>query len=81
MGKREGRVSVNVRVRGSRLSKNQFEAEDFGGNFQFILHAGVKFKFSRGLRIGYRFQNMSNASMYSENPGLDLSVIEIGHGF
>ena len=81
IGKTEGLASLNAGVRGSLLSASQFEAEDFGGNFQFILHAGVKFKLNRNLRIGYRFQHMSNARIYSENPGLDLSVIEIGYGF
>jgi hypothetical protein len=31
--------------------------------------------------VGYRFQHMSNASIYNRNPGLELHLLELSYRF
>jgi hypothetical protein len=66
------RFWLDVGMRASLLTKHKFSNKNFGQNFQFISHLGVKYNINRNLSIGYRFQHMSNAGMNSSNPGLDL---------
>jgi hypothetical protein len=63
------------------LSKHEFGQEDFGGPVQFVSHVGISFKLAANLGVGYRFQHMSNASIYDRNPGLELHVFELSFWF
>ncbi len=81
LGKNEGRLLFDIGTRGSILSKSEFEAEDFGGAFEFILHVGLRFHLNQSLRVGSRLQHMSNANIHDKNPGLNLWVIDVGYNF
>ena len=81
LGKNENRLQFDIGTRSSILSKSGFEAEDFGGAFEFILHVGLRFHLTRNLRIGSRLQHMSNANIHDKNPGLNLWVIDVGYNF
>ena len=63
------------------LSEHQFGQENFGGPVQFVSHVEISFKLSANLGVGYRFQHMSNASIYKRNPGLELHVLELSYLF
>ena len=63
------------------LSEATFGDEDFGESFQFTSAVGVNYNFLRSMTIGYRFQHMSNAGISSENPGLNMHMIELGYRF
>jgi hypothetical protein len=63
------------------LSEHRFGRENFGGPIQFISHVGIGFKLSSNLGVGYRFQHMSNASIYKRNPGLELHMLELSYFF
>lgn len=75
------RISLNGGVGGALLSERRFEKIDFGGNFQFRLHAGADVNFTRRISAGYRFQHMSNANTFETNPGLNLHMIEFAYRF
>jgi hypothetical protein len=83
---------LNLKAFGNRLvvwgginptytSEDTFGDEDFGGSFQFTSHIGISFRPIRPLSIGYRFQHMSNAGIYSENPGLNLHMLGLAYYF
>jgi len=63
------------------LSQHEFGRENFGGPIQFVSHAGITFKLGANLGVGYRFQHMSNASIYKRNPGLELHLLELSYFF
>jgi len=63
------------------LSRDKFPARDFGIPFQFTSYLGVDWNVSRHVRLGYRFQHMSNAHLGSPNPGLNMNVITASYSF
>jgi hypothetical protein len=63
------------------LSRGEFGSKDLGGLFQFTTHAGLNWDFAPHLRVGYRFQHMSNAGIRSPNPGLNLHVFAVSYLF
>ena len=65
----------------SLLSQEQFGSRDFGTVLQFSSHAGLNFDFGKHVRLGYRFQHMSNAHLSDYNPGLNLHLFGISYRF
>ncbi len=69
---------------GSRLtylSIDDFGPQDFGGPFQFTSEIGVSYLVCPAFKVGYQFQHMSNAGMYSPNPGLEMHMVEVAYRF
>jgi len=62
------------------LSDYRFGDDDLGGSFQFSSHVGLALHW-RKTTWGYRFQHISNAGIYDENPGLDLHFFSFGFRF
>jgi len=58
------------------LSENVYGDHDLGGPFQFTSHVGFGFRVIDHLGIGYRFQHMSDAGIYNNNPGLNMHMLE-----
>ena len=77
----ESRLAIWGGINPTLISKDTFGDEDFGGSFQFTSHIGISFRPIRPLSIGYRFQHMSNAGIYSHNPGLNLHMLELAYFF
>lgn len=75
------RISLNGGVGAALLSQRRFEKINFGGNFQFRLHAGADVNVTRRISAGYRFQHMSNANTFETNPGLNLHMAELAYRF
>ena|SRR5258708_6001543 len=71
----EGGVSV------TGISRDQFGSKDLGSLFQFTSHVGLNWDFAPHLRLGYRFQHMSNAGIREPNPGLNLHMVAISYLF
>jgi len=76
-----GLILLDGGISAALLSEHQFGREDFGGPIQFVSHVGISFKLGANLGVGYRFQHMSNASIYNQNPGLELHVLELSYFF
>lgn len=81
LGLARERISLNGGVGAALLSERRFEKINFGGNFQFRLHAGADVNVNRRVTAGYRFQHMSNANTFETNPGLNLHMVELAYRF
>jgi hypothetical protein len=62
------------------LTNHDFGQTNLGGTFQFTHH------FSAGFQGGHwvlaaRFQHMSNAHIYKNNPGVDLRMLQLDYRF
>jgi hypothetical protein len=69
---------------GSRLtliSEQKFGDKNLGGAVQFTTHGGVSFNVGSHLTLGYRFQHISNAHLYEQNPGINSNMLEVGFRF
>ena len=77
----DNRLVVLGGINPTFISEDTFGDEDFGGPFQFTSHIGISLRPIRPLSIGYRFQHMSNAGIYSKNPGLNLHMLEVAYYF
>jgi hypothetical protein len=75
------RVTVDIGVGGALLSKWKFPGQNVGGPFQFIGHGGLLFHLPLNLLAGYRFHHMSDATIYGNNRGVDLHMLEVRYRF
>ena len=71
----EGGVSL------TGLSRDEFGSKDLSSLFQFTSHIGLNWDFAEHLRVGYRFQHMSNAGIHEPNLGLNLHVFAVSYLF
>ena len=74
-------ISFDAGVVPTGLSRHDFQTKDLGSYFQFTSYAGVNGELSSRLRIGYRFQHLSNAGLGWINPGLNLHMLAISYKF
>ena len=71
-------LGVSVAV----LSRDRIGNRDVNGYAQFVSHAGVNYRFSDTLGLGYRFQHMSNAGLNGgRNPGINLHMFGLSWYF
>lgn len=73
-------VEIEVGFRPVWLSDHEYGDDDFGGGLLFASHIGLALHL-RPFVVGYRFQHMSNAGLYAENPGINLHLFGIGAHF
>jgi hypothetical protein len=77
-GNRDGKFALDMGAGGAVLSRHQFGAQDFGGNFQFALTAGISIPFFKRLALGYRFLHYSDAGLIGpDTTGADLHMLEL----
>jgi len=62
-------------------SEHAFPDRNLGGPFQFTTHVGVNWEVTAHVRLGYRFQHMSNADIYTLNPGLNMHMLALSYLF
>ncbi len=70
-------VSIWVGLSPTYISEHEFGVEDLGGAFQFTTHVRLDLNIKKHLSVGYRFQHMSNADIYTANPGVNLHMLEL----
>ena len=63
------------------ISRDQFGDKDIGSIFQFTTYGGINWDITRHLRLGYRFQHMSNAGLSPHNPGLNFHIAALSYVF
>ena len=63
------------------ISRPDFGTKQLGTNAQFTTHAGVGWDVLPWLRVGYRFQHMSNGGLGKQNPGLNLHMVGVSYVF
>lgn len=62
------------------LSDDVVGQYNFGGYIQFALHAGIHFRLTDNLYLGYRFFHISDAGIFDGN-GLNRHLLELGYAF
>jgi hypothetical protein len=75
------KIDIPMGVNATIISDHTFGDEDFGGPFQFTSHIGLDYYFTRHFMMGYRLQHMSNAGIYSPNPGVNIHMLAVGYRF
>jgi hypothetical protein len=80
-GKRGFPLSLEGGISPTLLSRHRYGSVDFGGELQFTSYLGVDLDVWRHVRLGYRFQHMSNAGLAQPNPGLNLNMIALSYVF
>jgi hypothetical protein len=63
------------------LTRRSFREENYGSAMQFTSSAGLEWNVTGRYELGYRFQHMSNGSLGSPNPGLNLHMFGIFRRF
>ncbi len=74
-------VAFDFGVGGALLSTWKFPGQNVGGPFQFIAHGGFLLHLPWNLMAGYRFHHMSDATIYGNNRGVDLHMLEMRYRF
>ena len=75
------RIVLDIGVSPTFMNRHEFGEQSFGKALQFTSHASIDVEVVINLRVGYRFQHMSNASLSSINPGLDLHMLAVSYRF
>lgn len=75
-----GPVELEVGFRPAWLTDHHYGDDDYGGDLQFLSHAGIALCLPR-FTLSYRYLHMSNAGLYSENDGLNLHLFGLGARF
>jgi len=63
------------------MTRYRFGDKDLGGPFQFTTHVGLSWEATRHLRLGYRYEHMSNAGLERPNPGVNLHTFACSYVF
>lgn len=63
------------------MSRYKYGDEDLGGAFQFASHIGLEYRFLERLSGFARLQHISNAGIYSKNPGVNLMAFGLRYAF
>ena len=63
------------------LSRYDFPGKDLGSSLQFTSHVGMNADVSTRIRLGYRFEHMSNGGFSTPNPGLNLNIFAVSYLF
>ncbi|MFQ5992464.1 MAG: acyloxyacyl hydrolase, partial [Nitrospiraceae bacterium] len=82
LGRERGRIILDIGVGIALLSNDTFGTHDFGGPFQFTADIGITALLLRHVGVGYRFQHMSDATIYgSDGRGMDSHILELSYRF
>lgn len=74
-------LSLEAGVSPTLLSRSDFKTKDFGIPFQFTTHGGLNWDITSRIRLSYRLQHMSNASLGQHNPGLNMHMFGLSYLF
>jgi hypothetical protein len=80
--KGQWRLALDGGMAPALLSRHRFgKTDNLGGHFQICSHAGLTYLVHRRLTVGYQWQHLSNASVYSLNPGIDFHSLQLAYLF
>ena len=80
--KEQWRLALDGGIGPALLSRYRFgETDNLGGHFQFYSHAGLTYLVRRNLTVGYQWQHLSNAGIYSPNPGINFHSLQLAYLF
>ena len=82
LGDKKERISLEAGGGIALLSDYKFGSQNLGGPFQFVWDIGLRLGLYKGLRLGYNFQHISDATIYGNGSrGYDVNMVEIGYRF
>ena len=70
-------LAIEVGVSPTLIGRHEFVGRDLGRALQFTSHVGIAVLAGKRLRLGYRFQHISNARLARPNPGLNMHMFSI----
>lgn len=78
-----GESPNNIRIggQGTLMSRYEYSREDFGEAFQFTTYIGMDYQLLDQINVTARFRHMSNAGIYSKNPGVNFVMIGLRYCF
>jgi lipid A 3-O-deacylase len=71
--------TIEAGISPTLVSEHEFGKADFGGKFQFTSFIGLNSRLDERTAATFRVQHMSNASIYSSNPGLNQIMLGINY--
>lgn len=77
----ESPLEIRFGGAGTLMSRYEYGDEDFGGAFQFTTYIGLDYRILERLNAMARVQHMSNAGIYSTNPGVNFVMLGLCYAF
>ncbi|MFA3782882.1 acyloxyacyl hydrolase [Melioribacteraceae bacterium 4301-Me] len=71
------KILFTAGINPSIMTNHSFSNLELGGSFNFISHIALMVKPFSKIGIAYRFEHISNASLYETNPGVNIHFLEI----
>jgi hypothetical protein len=81
LGRDQFPISLEAGVSPTIISRYEFATRDLGSLYQFTSHVGLNVDIISHLRLGYRFQHMSNGGLSQPNSGLNLHLFGVSYVF
>ena len=76
-----GILFLTAGARAGLMSDHSYGKADLGGPFTFETDVGISAAVGRYVSAGYRWQHLSNAGVYSQNPSVNLHALDITYRF
>jgi hypothetical protein len=81
-GRKDQLISVDIGIGGALVTPYHYQAQNFGGVFQWVWTFGATSRFAGPFGAGYHFQHFSDAGMYgSDARGVDMHLFELIYWF
>jgi hypothetical protein len=82
LGRKDGLISIDIGIGGALVTPYNFQAQNFGGVFQWVWTFGATSRLVGPFGAGYHFQHFSDAGMYgSDARGVDMHLFELIYWF
>ncbi len=81
-GRKDGLITMDIGIGGALVTPDHYQAQNFGGVFQWVWTFGATSRLVGPLGVGYHFQHFSDAGMYgSDARGVDIHLFELIYWF
>jgi hypothetical protein len=81
-GRKDGLITLDIGIGGALVTPYHYQAQNFGGVFQWVWTFGATSRLVGPFGAGYHFQHFSDAGMYgSDARGVDMHLFELIYWF
>jgi lipid A 3-O-deacylase PagL len=81
-GRKDELITIDIGIGGALVTPYHYQAQNFGGVFQWVWTFGATSRLVGPLGVGYHFQHFSDAGMYgSDARGVDMHLFELIYWF
>ena len=74
-------LSLEAGASPTLMSRDVFGNINMGTYFQFTTYIGFDLDVTKHIRLGYRFQHISNAGLSQHNPGINMNMLALSYVF